>query len=111
MIRLKRQVRSELYIAGDNAKAFFYLFREQQEAIKQELGYPLEWEELPKRRDCRISVYLNDLDPEDEKDWPRQHEWLAAKLNDMHRAFVGRVRILNADDYHGEPLEQNTAEE
>ena len=75
------------------------LLREQQKAIEQELGYTLEWEKLPARRDCRISVYLNDTDPEDEKDWPRQHEWLAAKLNGMHRVFVGRVRALNATDW------------
>ena len=47
----------------------------------------LEWEELPSRQGCRIACYLNDLDPEDESDWPRQHEWLAKRLNDFHRVF------------------------
>lgn len=102
MVRPKRQIRSELYISGHKAKAFFFLLREQQEAIEQALGYALEWEELPARRDCRISAYLNDVDPEDETDWRRQHDWLAAKLNDMHRVFLGRVRALNADDWQGE---------
>ncbi|WP_407649223.1 DUF4268 domain-containing protein [Aquamicrobium zhengzhouense] len=52
----KRQVRTELYIAGDQAKALFLLLQEQRQAFEQEFGYPLEWEELPTRRDCRISV-------------------------------------------------------
>ncbi len=99
MIRPKKQIRVELYIAGDQAKAFFHLLREQQPVIEQELGDPLEWEELPTRRDSRVSVYMTDVDPENEQDWPRQHEWLAAKINDFHRVFVTRVRELDADDW------------
>lgn len=98
MIRPKHQIRVELYIAGDQAKSFFHLLREQKQAIEQELGYELDWEELPTKRDCRISVYMTNVDPEDERDWPRQHEWLAAKVNDFHRAFLSRVRDLDADE-------------
>jgi hypothetical protein len=97
LIRPKNQIRAELYISGDRAKAFFGLLKRQKDAIEQELGYPLEWEELPSRRDCRISCYLNEVDPEDEAGWPRQHEWLAKRLNDMHRVFAHRVSALDAD--------------
>ncbi len=97
MIRWKNQIRAELYISGDNAKAFFGLLKQQKDLIEEELGYPLEWEELPARRDCRISSYLSDLDPEDEADWPRQHDWLAKRLNDMHRSLADRVKALDAD--------------
>lgn len=100
MVRPKRQIRSELYISGDTAKAFFHLLQEQKASVEQELGYPLEWEELPSRRDSRISAYLNDLDPENQEDWPRQHEWLAARLNEMHKVFSNRVRTLDADAWH-----------
>jgi hypothetical protein len=62
----------------------------------------LEWEELPNRQDCRISTYLNEVDPEDEEDWRRQHEWLASRLNDMHRVFAGRIRALDADSWLGD---------
>ncbi len=97
MIRPKDQVRAELYISGDRAKAFFGLLKRQKDAIERELGYTLEWEELPSRRDSQISSYLNEVDPEDEADWPRQHEWLAKRLNDMHRVFAHRVSALDAD--------------
>ena len=98
MIRPNNQVRAELYIAGDRAKAFFGLLKRQRDAIERELGFPLEWEELPSRRDCRISSYLNDVDPEDEADWPRQLGWLAKRLNDLHRAFSERLSALDASD-------------
>lgn len=98
MVRPKNRIQAELYIAGDSAKAFFKLLEQQKNVVEQELGYALEWEELPMRRDCRVASYLNDVDPEDEADWLRQHEWLAERLNDFHRVFSQRVRSLNADD-------------
>ena len=91
----KQQIRAELYIKGDNAKALFKLLREQKDGIERELGYALEWEELPEARDCRIAYYLKDVDPADKTDWSHQHEWLAKRLNEMHRVFA-RVRALEA---------------
>ena len=99
MLRPKSQIRAELYIAGDQAKALFNLLKLQKDAIERELGYLLEWEELPSRRDSRISVYLKDVDPDDETDWPRQHQWMAKQLNDMHRVFSHRVSALDADGW------------
>ena len=104
MIRPKKQIRAELYIAGDRAKAFFGLLQRQKDAIERDLGYPLEWEELPARRDSRISCYLNEVEPEDSADWPRQHEWLAKRLNDMHRIFAHRVSVLDADAWQPDSL-------
>ena len=98
VVRPKKQVRSELYISGNHAKAFFGLLKRQKDQIERELGYPLEWEELPDGRDSRIS-YLNDVAPEEKVDWPRQHQWLAKRLNDMHRVLVERVRVLDADEW------------
>jgi hypothetical protein len=42
------------------------------------------------------------LDPEDEADWSRQHEWLAKRLNDMHRVLADRVNALDADAWRPE---------
>lgn len=102
MIRPKRQIRAELYIAGEDAKTFLALLQEQQPEIEQDLGYPLDWDALPNRRDSRVSVSLSDLDPEDENDWPRQHAWLAERLNDLHRVFHARVRALDATEWRSE---------
>jgi hypothetical protein len=99
MIRPKNQIRAELYISGDKAKAFFSLLLRQRNEIEQELNYPLEWEELPAGRDCRIASYLSDVDPENQTDWRRQHEWLTARLNDLHRVLSRRIRALDADNW------------
>jgi hypothetical protein len=93
----KRQVRAELYMSSAHAKAFFYLLHAQKLEIEAELGYRLDWEELPEGKDTRISTPLNDTDPKDEGDWPRQHQWLATRLNELYRVFVHRVKALEAN--------------
>jgi Domain of unknown function (DUF4268) len=99
MVRSKRQVRAELYISGNKAKAFFHLLAAQKEAIERELGFGLDWEELPEGQDSRISISLDDAEPENEADWPRQLEWLARRLNEMHRVLAPRVRALDPDSW------------
>ena len=109
-LRRKRQIRSEVYLSGRSAKVFFHLLLQQKEAIERELGDPLEWQELPTGNDSRIAICLDGVDPWDESGWPRQHEWLATRLNDLHRVFSARVRTLDADawradDDREEPLQ------
>ncbi len=105
MLRQRNSVRAELYISGDEAKAFFHLLEAQREEIEADLGYALTWEELPDRRDARIAVYLENLDPEDKVDWTRQHVWLADRLNDFHSVFANRIRHLDPEDWNGEDEE------
>jgi hypothetical protein len=97
MVRTKKQVRAELYLSGAKAKAFFHLLAAQRDEIDRELGFALDWEELPAGQDSRISISLDDADPENEADWTRQHEWLAKHLNAMHRVLAPRVRTLDPD--------------
>ena len=92
--RLKNFIRVDLYISGNDAKKYFGLLEQQKEQIEQELGFALEWQKLPTGRDSRIAFYLRNVNPEDESDWPRQHEWIATHLNKMHRVFFQRVRDL-----------------
>lgn len=99
MIRSKDQVRAELYLSGSHAKPRFWLLRDQKTEIEAEIGYALDWEELPLGKDTRISVSLNGSNPEMQADWQRQHEWLATKLNEFYRVFVDRVRMLDTSDW------------
>jgi len=102
MVRTKKQVRAELYLSGAKAKAFFHLLAAQKNEIERELGFALDWEELPAGQDSRISISLDDADLENEADWTRQHEWLAKHLNEMHRALAPRVKVLDPDSWRPE---------
>ena len=99
MIRPHNQIRAELYISGDDAKACLGLLEMDREDIKTACGFSLEWEKLPTRRDCRVAVYLNDVDIADESDWPRQHKWMADRLASLHQVFSPRVRLLDPTDW------------
>jgi Domain of unknown function (DUF4268) len=98
MVSQRNTVRAEPYLVGDHAKAFFGLLRGERDTVEQELGFSLDWDELPDGQDSRISVSF-DASPKDTGDWPRQHAWLADKLNALHRVFSRRVRELNPDDW------------
>ena len=90
------RVSAGLYIGGKDAKTFFELLRCDQHSVERELGTALHWREMPRERE--IAVYLPVVNPNDESDWPRQHEWLATRLNELHRVFWPRIRNLNLDD-------------
>jgi hypothetical protein len=92
----KKQIRTELYLRGPAAKRFFALLFTQKNEIERELGYALDWQELPEGQDCRVAL-LTDADPADEADWPRQHDWLAARLSEMYKVFAPRVRDLEPE--------------
>jgi hypothetical protein len=54
------RLRHELYIdSGDASRniQIFLALRQQQAAIEQAYGRPLEWEELPSRQACRVGDY------------------------------------------------------
>jgi hypothetical protein len=99
--RQSKRVMAELYISGPSAKAFFAQLEVGKDQIHKELGYELDWELLPEGQDCRIAKRLENADFDDVSDWPRQHEWLAQRLNELHKVFAARIRTLagaNGDD-------------
>lgn len=102
VMRPKKRIQAELYIKGTKAKAFYHLLAAKKDDIERDLGFGLSWEELPEGQDSRISVGLDNADAENEADWPRQHEWLAKRLNEMHRVLAPRVSLLDPDSWKPE---------
>jgi hypothetical protein len=89
-----RTVSITLTTSGTRAPTIFDRLREQRATIERELGWPLTWSVADARGICRCGVVLDDVDPTDETDWPRQHTWLARHLIDMHRVFADHTRRL-----------------
>ena len=65
---------------------------DQREEIENELTYALEWEDTASPTKFRIACHMRDVDPADESDWDRQHDWLVGHLNDLHRVLSRRVQ-------------------
>lgn len=92
--RKRKDIRAELYISGDDAKALFQRLEMKKKEIEQELEEELEWNNMLGCRDSRISIVNCGVDPEDKEDWQHQHEWLILRLNDLHRVFSSRIEEL-----------------
>lgn len=99
LLRSTRRIGIRFIMQGDNAEAHFRLLQEQQEEIHKEFGETLEWNELQGYQSCRISLYKEDTDPLDEKDWLQQYEWFTAKLERFNHIFRPRIQALNAADW------------
>ena len=97
---------------GPNAKTFFDALMEQQTQteIEEEFVESLEWREEGPRGDRRLRLKKVDVNPDDETDWPRQHEWLATKLEKLNEVFRPRIMALNDGDWQP-PEDIDTEEE
>ena len=98
----KNFIRIEVYMRGPYAKEYFDLLKLQQEKIEKELGFELEWQELPTRKASRIAIALDDANPSDRNDWGRQHQWILSNLEAFQNSFRHRIKDLDVDDYEGE---------
>ena len=81
--RDNREIAIRLYMSKQN----FYILEKQRKEIEKEFCESLEWEKLPQRRDSRISLRKDIIDPTDESDWQNQHEWIVSKIEKFHERF------------------------
>lgn len=86
-----------LTMTGPDAKLHYHLLSQQREEIEREFGEPLEWLELPERKESRIELHDLKADPNDRDGWLAQHAWLSEKLNKFDSVFRMRVKQLDAD--------------
>lgn len=89
---------------GTDAKPHFHLLAEDKDTIEREIGDELEWEELPNRKESKVTLERA-ADPTNRTDWSKQHEWLADTLERFHRVFSTRVKTLDVADYTGDSEE------
>ena len=85
-----------LTMTGPDAKPHYHLLSQQREEIENEFGEPLEWLELPERKESWIELHDLKADPNDRARWPEQHAWLSEKLEVFDSVFRKRVKQLDA---------------
>ena len=99
----------ELVMLDENAKAYFGLLHEQKESIEDELGFELEWMELPERKRSSVYYFLNDVDPFDKEKWPDYHQWMKDKLDTFNKVLRPRIKELDSNEW--QPDEEQRAAE
>jgi hypothetical protein len=83
-----------LSIMGPEAKKHFANLWAQKAAIENELGFPLDWQELPDAQSCRIAGRFPDASIEDESRWDEYLDWLTQRLVTMDRVLRPIVKAL-----------------
>jgi hypothetical protein len=93
-----KKLTAYLCLSGPNAKPHYYLLLKNKEEIEKEMGFPIEWRELPENKESHLTV-RKDADPNDRSSWAIQHQWLKESLEQFHKVLSSRIKTLNADDY------------
>ena len=84
----------ELWIPGEEAKRHFSELMKLKKDIEEKLGYPLDWQELPEKKACRIGSWYPHASIEDESRWREYIEWITERLVTMDKVLRPVVKAL-----------------
>jgi len=90
------QIRVFLNVSGNDSLRHFHLLHEMKEEIEVDFGMPLDWKPRLEKAQSRIRIDMPNGDPNNQDDWPRQHDWLTDKLQRFNKAFRQRVKLIDA---------------
>jgi len=80
----EKRIGVELYTT--KSKEMYYNFLENKENIEKELGFNLEWRELPKKKTSRIIIYKT-FNINDRNTWEEAQKWALEKVEKMINVF------------------------
>jgi hypothetical protein len=84
----------ELWLRGAKAKQRFSNLFGEKEAIERQLGFVLDWQELPDAQACRIASWYPNAAIEDEQRWDEYLNWIEQRLVVMDRVLRPIVKSL-----------------
>ena len=71
-------------------------------AAVDELGFEVDWYELPDKKVSRIRCFNRGTNPMNPDAWPEHFAWFQEKLEAYDRVFRSRIKNLNASDWDDE---------
>lgn len=84
----------ELWMPGERAKEHFANLLVQKKTIEEQLGFELDWQELPDAQACRVAAWYPDASLEDESRWHEYLDWLTRRLVKMDQVLRPVVKAL-----------------
>ena len=98
--RTEQRLMVRLYINCEDLppKGVFRYLQNKQTLIHAELGFPLEWNELPNKKGCIVCVVRPDSPLDDEARWPEYQMWIATTIAKMGVVFRPLIRPLQLND-------------
>jgi Domain of unknown function (DUF4268) len=84
----------EVYIHHGESKKMFQALLAQKTGIEQQLGFELDWQELPDAHACRIATWRPNSPIEDEAQWPVYLDWFVQRIVKMNAVFRPLIQGL-----------------
>lgn len=84
----------ELYLGGEEAKTRYTHLLAMRKEIESQLGFALEWMELPDAKASRLAIFKEDSSIEDEDRWEEYLDWSVKKMVKMDGVLRPMVRSL-----------------
>lgn len=84
----------DLIIGTPTAKAQFHALMQQRDAIEAQLGFPLDWHEMPDRIQSKIGCKRGDSPLGEEGRWDEYCAWLAdhaVRMDEVFRPLIGSL--------------------
>jgi len=97
LIITKSHIRIELGISTsskDKNKAYFKKLIKSKEAIEQEFGNPLDWEELADNKMSRVKFELQDVNLFNYNHWEKMNQFFLEYLPSFENAFRPFIKNL-----------------
>ena len=91
IIRGENYISVVLHLCGPEAKQRFDSLNREKEQIEREIGAGLDWRRDPGEKHSEIILARSNVNPKNERDWPRQHAWLMQRLEDFYATFAPRI--------------------
>lgn len=84
----------EVYINHPESKRLFQALATQREQLEVQLGFVLDWQELPEAQACRIASWRPNSPLEEEASWGEYLEWFVERLVKMNAVFRPAIQAL-----------------
>ncbi len=108
----KNLISAGLELSGADAQAHLALLLKDKEAIENEMGKTLIWDQKPGVNYRYLGTTKENCDLKNKDTWPELLEWQFQELEAYYRVFAPRIKDLNAEDYiPAEPDLDDTEEE
>jgi hypothetical protein len=86
-----RLVRTGIVLDGEGAPALFAALSDARAPLEKALDAPLVWDAGTDHGRPNLYISLDETDPGDRADWPRQHRWLAETARRLHAAIGPKI--------------------
>ena len=93
---------TELLLSGVDAHPHFYLLAQEREAIADQIGLPLIWDDGGDHS-CVIASVWSGLDLDDQQRWADYQAWFCDCLERFYEVFFERIKHLDATSYLAHP--------